>query len=225
MGKDKIARFKENQTFNCLHQPNFDEVFRKDWRYKGLWNTAVFAQQAPIGLELGCGKGEYTLALARLYPNRNYIGIDIKGARLWRGAKTATTEQLHNVAFIRTRIDFIESIFAPNEVDEIWITFPDPQIHKERKRLTHPLFLDRYAQFLRPGGTIHLKTDSQELHNYTLELAQTLHYPILHASSDILGTRLDELIPVLKVHTFYEKQYLTINKPITYLSFQLSPLN
>jgi len=221
MGKDKLIRFKENQTFDRLFQPRFEDIFRKDHHLKGSWNRTVFTQQAPICLELGCGKGEYTLALARKYPQRHFIGIDIKGARLWRGAKTATQEALPNVAFIRARIECIDSFFAPNEVDEIWITFPDPQIHKARKRLTHPLFLERYATFLRPGGLIHLKTDSRELHDYTCEVAQTFHYPILHACTDIYGTGLDQQIDILGVQTFYEKQYLTVGKAITYMAFQL----
>ena len=217
MGKNKWARFRENAGFSCLFQPDFEDVFGKDWHLKGQWNHAVFKQQAPICLELGCGKGEYTLALARTYPDRHFIGIDIKGARLWRGAKTATEEALPNVAFIRTRIECIASLFGPNEVDEIWITFPDPQINKERKRLTHPMFLARYRTFLRPGATLHLKTDSHELFDYTCTQLQALNYPILQACSDIYGSRLNESIDILSVQTFYEKQYLAQGKPITYL--------
>jgi len=219
MGKNKHARFLENQTFDCLYQPSFQEVFRQDYPLKGCWNKDVFKRQAPICLELGCGKGEYTLALARKYPDRHFIGIDIKGARLWRGAKTATQESIANVAFIRTRIEFIESFFAANEVDEIWITFPDPQIERERKRLTHPMFLERYLKFLRPGATIRLKTDSRLLHDYTLNIATTLGYPIHQADPDIYGSGLAQQVDLLEVQTFYEKQFLAQGKPITYLAF------
>ena len=221
MGKDKYRRFQENLTFGCLHQPPFEAVFRKDYHLKGAWNSVVFGREVPICVELGCGKGEYTLALAHKYPERHFIGVDIKGARLWRGAKTATEEALSNVAFVRTRIEFIESFFAPNEVDEIWITFPDPQPNKERKRLTHPMFIERYQRFLRSGATIHLKTDSRELHDFTCEVAHTLHYPVLHACPDIYALGLNQEIEILSVRTFYEQQFLAMGKPITYLAFSL----
>ena len=222
MGKNKFARFQENITFDCLYQPDFNDVFQKDWFLKGHWNQSVFKREAPITLELGCGKGEYTLALARKYPDRHFIGIDIKGARLWRGAKTAIEEELKNVAFIRTRIEFIQSFFAADEVDEIWITFPDPQIAKERKRLTHTMFLERYRTFLRPDSTIHLKTDSRELYDFTCEQALALNYPIVQACPDIYGTGLDSVIDILGFRTFYEKQFLAQGKPITYLAFKLT---
>ena len=242
MGKDKVKRFQENKQFGCLHQPTFEAIFRKDYHLKGAWNSVVFGREAPICLELGCGKGEYTLALARKYPERHFIGIDIKGARLWRGAKTATEEALPNVSFLRTRIEFIESFFTSNEVDEIWITFPDPQLNRERKRLTHPMFLERYRTFLRPGATIHLKTDSRELHDYTCKVAHALHYPIQHACTDVyaIGMQQDaqglqqdtqglqqdtqglqQEIDILSVRTFYEQQFLSMGKPITYLAFSL----
>ena len=221
MGKNKFVRFQENATFKCLFQPDFKEVLSNDWPLKGQWNREVFGKEAPICLELGCGKGEYTLALARKYPHRHFIGIDIKGARLWRGAKTATQEALPNVAFLRTHIECIKSFFAADEVDEIWITFPDPQINKARKRLTHTLFLERYRTFLRTGATIHLKTDSRELYDYTYAQARALHHPILHACTDIYGSGLDKEMDILGVTTFYEKQFLAQGKPITYLAFRL----
>ncbi|MCL1974166.1 MAG: tRNA (guanosine(46)-N7)-methyltransferase TrmB [Bacteroidetes bacterium] len=221
MGKNKWLRFEENAGFSSLFQPEFEEVFSKDWRLKGQWNQSVFKREAPICLELGCGKGEYTLALARKYPDRHFIGIDIKGARLWRGAKTAMEEALPNVAFIRTRIEFIESLFAPHEIDEIWITFPDPQLRKERKRLTHAIFLARYRSFLRPGATIHLKTDSQELYDFTFQQVKALNYNILYAYPDMYGANLHNLVDMLGVQTFYEKHYLAQGKPITYLAFTI----
>ena len=179
MGKDKIRRFEENATFRCVVQPEFEEIFRKDYRLKGRWREDFFGNPNPIVLELGCGRGEYTVSLAERFSDRNFIGVDIKGARLWRGAKTATENAMPNVAFLRTRIEFIDSFFAPGEVDEIWITFPDPQLRKNRvkKRLTAPLFLERYARFLKPGGAIHLKTDSQHLHAYTKAVAEANAIP------------------------------------------------
>ena len=169
MGKDKLRRFRENLTFECFVQPEFDEVFHRDHPLKGNWNRDFFRNDNPIVLELGCGKGEYTVALAQRDPQRNYIGIDIKGARMWRGAKTATDRRMHNVGFLRTRIEFIDALFAENEVSEIWITFPDPQLKTRRakKRLTSPLYLACYARLLRPDGWINLKTDSKHLYAYT----------------------------------------------------------
>ena len=154
MGKDKLRKFRENLTFSCFVQPEFDEVFRCDHPLKGHWRTDFFHNDRPIILELGCGKGEYTVALAERDPQRNYIGIDIKGARMWRGAKTATERGMANVGFLRTRIEFINSLFAEGEIDELWITFPDPQLKTRRakKRLTSPLFLEYYARLLRPDG-------------------------------------------------------------------------
>ena len=161
MGKDKLRRFRENLTFPCFVQPAFEEVFRNDHPLKGHWNAEFFHNDRPIVLELGCGKGEYTVALAERDPDRNYIGIDIKGARMWRGAKTATERGMKNVGFLRTRIEFINGLFAEGEVAELWITFPDPQLKTRRakKRLTSPLFLEYYARMLRPNGAINLKTD------------------------------------------------------------------
>ena len=168
MGKDKLKKFAENKTFRCLVQPEFDEIFGKDHPLKGRWHADFFRNDRPIVLELGCGKGEYTVALAADDPARNYIGVDIKGARMWRGAKTATEQGMDNVGFLRTRIEFITSFFAPGEVSELWITFPDPQLKTRRakKRLTAPPFLACYAQLLAPGGWINLKTDSQHLYRY-----------------------------------------------------------
>ncbi|MDR1681191.1 MAG: tRNA (guanosine(46)-N7)-methyltransferase TrmB [Prevotellaceae bacterium] len=219
MGKNKHLRFAENTTFALLHQPSFDDIFHCDYRLKGQWHPSFFGNTNPLTLELGCGRGEYTVELARRYPSRNFIGIDIKGARLWRGAKTATEEALPNVAFIRTRIDFITSFFAAGEVDELWITFPDPQLKNPRKRLTSPLFLTRYAAFLKPGGRIHLKTDSQLLHEYTKALTRQHGLPLYAADNDIYGaTRADE---ILSIKTHYEMQFLRQQLRITYLCFGL----
>ncbi len=217
MGKDKLRRFAENETFGLLYQPEFEEVFNKDYRMKGLWHKNVFKNDNPIVLELGCGRGEYTVDMAREFPEKNFIGIDIKGARLWRGAKSAVEEQMHNVAFVRTRIEFIESLFGPGEISEIWITFADPQIKRDNKRLTNSRFIERYNSFLIDGGIIHLKTDSRFLHEYTVAMATYNGYKILEEIKDIYGSgRADRL---LSIKTHYEKQYLAQGIPITYLSF------
>ena len=174
MGKDKLRRFRENLTFDCFVQPEFDEVFHCDHPLKGRWRSDFFRNDNPIVLELGCGKGEYTVALAEHDPSRNYIGIDIKGARMWRGAKSVTERKIANAGFLRTRVEFINGLFAENEVDEIWITFPDPQLKSRRakKRLTSPLFLEYYARLLKPAGWINLKTDSKHLFAYTNEVVR-----------------------------------------------------
>lgn len=222
-GKDKLRKFRENETFECLIQPTTEEVFRKDYKTKGKWNSDYFKNDAPIVLELGCGKGEYTVALSQKSPDKNFIGVDIKGARLWKGAKFATENNLPNVMFLRTRIEFIESIFAENEVSEIWVTFADPQIKNARKRLTSPLFLDRYKRFLKKGGILHLKTDSQLLHEYTLEVLPENGFTILEHNNDIYGSGYAD--EVLSIKTFYESQYLAKGMPITYLKARLEADN
>ncbi len=221
MGKDKLRRFAENLTFACFVQPDFEEIFRRDHPLKGHWRRDFFRNDRPIVLELGCGKGEYTVALAERDPDRNYIGIDIKGARMWRGAKTATEREMGNVGFVRTRIEFIESFFAPNEVDEIWITFPDPQLRTKRakKRLTAPSFLASYARLLKPDGTIHLKTDSKHLYNYTQAVIGRFGLPCEAANPDIYGSGADD--DVLSVKTAYERRFLECGLPITYTRFRL----
>lgn len=221
MGKDKLRRFAENLTFECLVQPRFDEVFGRDHALKGRWHSDFFHNDRPIVLELGCGKGEYTVALAERTPERNFIGIDIKGARMWRGAKTATERGMGNVGFLRTRIELIGSFFAPGEVAEIWITFPDPQLRtkRARKRLTAPGFLAAYARMLAPGGTIHLKTDSKHLYAYTQAVIARFGLPCAEATDDLYGSgRADD---VLSVRTAYEQRFLEMGLPITYTRFGL----
>lgn len=221
MGKDKLRRFRENLTFDCFVQPQFDEVFRCDHPLKGRWRTEFFRNDRPIVLELGCGKGEYTVALAQRDPDRNYIGIDIKGARMWRGAKTATEQGMHNVGFLRTRIEFINALFAEGEVDELWITFPDPQLKTRRakKRLTSPLFLECYARILTPEGRINLKTDSKHLYAYTNEVIRHFGLPCEVAEPDIYGSGFAD--EVLSVKTAYESMFLAKGLPITYTRFSL----
>jgi len=220
--KNKLKRFKENETFTNVFQPSREEVLNKTLGKKGQW-AQFFGNNNPIVLELGCGKGEYTVGLAKRYPNKNFIGIDIKGARFWRGAKTALEETLPNVAFIRTQIELVAHLFFSHEVAEIWITFPDPQIKYKRTkhRLTNPVFLDRYKQILSPTGCVHLKTDSEYMHGYTLGLLQGMGLPIAYANHDVYK---NEGSPeeVLGIQTFYENQYLAVGKPITYLRFSFS---
>ncbi|MBR5075704.1 MAG: tRNA (guanosine(46)-N7)-methyltransferase TrmB [Bacteroidales bacterium] len=177
-------------------------------------------QEKGLVLELGCGKGEYTIALAERDPERNYVGVDIKGARLWKGAKYATEHQLPNVAFLRTRVEFITAFFAPGEVSEVWLTFSDPQYRSENSRLCSPLFLERYRSFLKPGGIVHLKTDSRFLHEYALAVCRVNGLKILSETTDLYGELPDGLQPVVReVQTFYEQLFLEQGYPITYLSF------
>ena len=220
--KNKLKRFKENETFTNVFQPSREEVLNKTLGKEGQW-AQFFGNNNPIVLELGCGKGEYTVGLAKRYPNKNFIGIDIKGARFWRGAKTALEETLPNVALIRTQLELVEHLFFTHEVAEIWITFPDPQIKYKRTkhRLTNPVFLDKYKQILIPSGCVHLKTDSEYMHGYTLGLLQGMGLPIAYANHDVYK---NEGSPeeVLGIQTFYENQYLAVGKPITYLRFSFS---
>ena len=202
-------------------QPEFDDIFHKDHPLKGHWREEFFHNDNPIILELGCGKGEYTIALAERNPEANYIGIDIKGARMWRGAKTATENNMSNVAFIRTRIEFINSFFAEGEVSEIWITFPDPQLKTRRaqKRLTSPIFLEYYAKFLRQDGWINLKTDSQHLYGYTNAVVEHFGLECEASNNDIYGTGFAD--EKLSVKTAYEQMFLQRGLPITYTRFSL----
>ena len=220
-GKDKIRKFRENLTFECLIQPTTEEVLGKDHPIKGHWHEKVFKNQNPIVLELGCGKGEYTIALSQRYPDKNFIGVDIKGARLWKGAKYATENALPNVAFLRTRIEFITSLFAENEVSEIWVTFADPQPNKPKKRLTSHQFLANYKTFLKPDGIIHLKTDSILLHESTLEVIREGGHKLLEANNDIYAPESHVAEEITSIKTFYESQFLAKGMPITYLKFVL----
>ena len=224
MGHDKLRKFAENETFSCLLQPSAEEVLAdgfenlRDHPVKGHW-----FEGAPLILELGCGKGEYTLELARRNPGSNYVGVDIKGARLWRGAKTATEEGLSNVRFLRTRIEFITAYFAPGEVSEIWLTFSDPQPKSENNRLTSPGFLERYRSILKPGGVVRLKTDSRFLHEYTRAVVGANGLKVLACSEDLYGDLPSASVEpeVREVQTFYESMFLEQGVPITYLAFTI----
>ena len=218
--KNKLKRFKENETFKNVIQPTREEVVT-DFSHKGKWHS-FFGNNNPIVVELGCGKGEYTIALAQKNPDKNYIGIDIKGARFWRGAKTAIEENLPNVAFVRTQIELVDFIFAENEVSEIWITFPDPQIKFQRTkhRMTNSSFMKKYHHILNEEGIMNLKTDSEFMHGYTLGLLHGEGHEVLYANHTVYK---NEGAPkeVTDTQTFYEKQYLEVDKPITYIKFRL----
>lgn len=213
MGKDKLRRFAEIATF-----PNVVEL-EAGKPFKGIWSAKQFKNQQPLILELACGKGEYTVNLARLFPDTNFIGIDYKGNRIWRGAKTALEENISNVAFLRIQIENILDYFGEGEVDEIWITFPDPQpqTSREKKRLTSPRFLEKYKQLLKPGGIIHLKTDNDGLHAYTVEKIEELGLKLFARTEDLYHS--DLVDEVLSIKTYYEKKYLAHEKNINYLKF------
>ena len=221
MGKGKLGKFEEMKTFSNVFQPSFDEVFKKDFKLKGKWADKHFKNDHPIVLELGCGKGEYTVGLAGLFPGKNFIGVDIKGARIWKGAKHAYLEKIPNVAFIRTRIEFINSFFGKDEVEEIWLTFPDPQLKQRRikKRLTAARFLNSYREFLKDRGILHLKTDNGVLYQYTLELVRQNELPLLHATDDLYGCGQEDAVYGIK--TFYEEQFIECGLNIHYLKFEL----
>ena len=220
--KNKLKRFKENDTFKNVFQPSRQELVEGNYDLKGNWRQQFFNNDHPLVLELGCGKGEYSVELAKKYPEKNFIGIDIKGARFWRGAKTAIEDNIPNVAFIRTQIELLEYVFAQNEVDEIWITFPDPQIKYKRTkhRMTNTEFLKRYQTVLKPDGIVNLKTDSEFMHGYTLGLLHGQGHEVLYANHDVYK---QEGSPeeVTSIQTFYESQYLEQNKPITYIRFKI----
>ncbi len=218
--KNKLKRFKENETFPNVIQPTREEVQNNSLDLKGNWKQNFFKNNHPIVLELGCGKGEYSVNLAKMFPDKNFLGIDIKGARFWRGAKTALEENIPNVGFLRTQIELVDLIFAENEIDEIWITFPDPQIKytRTKHRMTNPDFLKKYKKILKPDGVVHLKTDSEYMHGYTLGLLQGLGLNIEYAHHDVYGTT-NAPKEVTDIQTYYESQYLAVNKKITYLRF------
>ena len=221
MGKNKLSRFRELENLERVFQPPFEEVFRKDYHLKGKWCTEVFGNDYALVLELGCGKGEYTIGLAEADPLRNYMGVDIKGARIWKGARTASDQEIPNVAFLRTRIEFIESFFGHGEVQEIWITFPDPQEKKRRqkKRLTGALFLNRYRKFLVDQGTVHLKTDNLPLYQYTLELARFNQLQIDRFTEDLYRESWNDATSAIQ--TYYESRFLAEGSKINYLQFRL----
>lgn len=222
MGKNKLERFAEMKKFENVLQPSFEEIYNKDHNLKGKWNEDYFKNTNPIVLELGCGKGEYTVGLAEKCKTNNFIGVDIKGARMWRGASHSIQKDLTNVAFLRTRIELINSFFDKNEISEIWITFPDPQLKKRRnkKRLTAARFLNSYKQFLKPEGFVHLKTDNNILYEYTIRLINHNNLKLLVSTTDLYGSSIKD--DVLDIKTYYEQQFIQEGLTIKYLKFQLS---
>jgi tRNA (guanine-N7-)-methyltransferase len=220
VGKNKLARWNEFGSYNNVIQPQIGDIAGKDHTIKGRWNSEIFKNNNPIVLELGCGKGEYTVSLAEKFPDTNFIGIDIKGARMWRGAKTANEQNLPNVAFLRTRIEFINSFFSSDEVNEIWITFPDPHPggRNSNKRLTSPWFLNSYRLFLKDKGLIHLKTDNIELHEFTMRTITYNNLETIFTTKDLYSEHRDN---ILSIKTHYEKIFLSAGMKITYLSFRL----
>ncbi|MEN0048125.1 MAG: tRNA (guanosine(46)-N7)-methyltransferase TrmB [Bacteroidota bacterium] len=223
--RNKLQKFAEVYAFPHVYEnfnpkdPKLLGENGKETDLKGQWSKAHFKNENPITLELACGKGDYTLGLARLYADRNFIGVDIKGARIWRGAKTALEENLSNVAFLRTRIEQLHYFFEPAEIAEIWVTFPDPFLDKESRRLTAPRFLKMYKPLLKKNGILHLKTDSPELYDYTLEvLAKVDTFELLYEESDIYSKPL--YLPELEIKTFYEKGHLEVGKTIKYIQMK-----
>ncbi|MGF7081171.1 tRNA (guanosine(46)-N7)-methyltransferase TrmB [Mucilaginibacter sp. UYCu711] len=213
MGKDKLRHFAEIETFDNVLQLDAGKP------YKGQWSNNFFKNDNPVVLELACGKGEYTVNLAVMFPDKNFIGIDYKGNRIWRGAKTAIEDGVNNVAFIRMQIETLTEFFAPGEVDEIWITFPDPQpqLSREKKRLTSPRFLNMYIEVLKPGGCVNLKTDNDGFYEYTAEKIKELNLKEHVNTADLYKSEYAD--EVLSIKTYYEKKYLKDNKNINYLKF------
>ena len=220
MGKNKLAKFADMEEFPHVFQVS-SHVVREgaSFEMKGKWNEMFFKNDHPIVLELGCGKGEYTVGLAQLYPDKNFIGIDIKGARLWTGAKDSYEKEMTNVAFLRTDIEMIHHFFGENEVSEIWLTFPDPQMKKVTKRLTATNFMKLYQQFLKTDGLVHLKTDSNFMFTYTCEMIKANHYPVVFSNDNLYASDLND--PILGIKTYYEQQWLERGITIKYIQFIL----
>lgn len=216
MSKNKLAKFADLNHFGHVIQVPYKELMSKPFGLKGNWNE-FFKNDHPIVLELGCGKGEYTVGLAKLFPEKNFIGVDIKGSRMWTGAKAVHQEELPNSAFVRTNIELLPYFFDRNEVSEIWITFPDPQMKKTRKRLTSTRFLEAYCEILRPEGVIHLKTDSDFLYQYTVATIRENHFRVLVNTDDLYASSLAD--EILNIKTYYEQQWLARGKKIKYLKY------
>ena len=217
MGKNKLAKFDDMAGFPHVFQYPFAALQEKGFDMKGHWNERFFHNDHPIVLELGCGKGEYTVGLGKLFPEKNFIGVDIKGARMWTGAKESLESGMTNVAFLRTSIELIAHFFAPGEVAEIWITFPDPQMKKVNKRLTSTRFMRMYREILSGEGIIHLKTDSPFMYTYTLAMIEANHYPILFNTDDLYHSKWVD--PILSIKTYYEQQWLERGLSIKYIRF------
>ena len=226
MSKNKLSKFADMASYPHVFEAPFQALDTEaQFELKGYWHDRFFKNNNPIVLELGCGRGEYTVGLGRLFPDKNFIGVDIKGARMWTGATESLKAGMTNVAFLRTNIEFIQRFFAPGEVAEIWLTFSDPQMKKVTKRLTSTFFMERYRGFLQDGGLIHLKTDSNFLFTYTNYMVEKNNLPVLFKTEDLynmLATETDdEVKQILGIQTYYEQQWLTRGLTIKYLKFQL----
>lgn len=219
MGKNKLRKFADMAQFKCVLQYPREALLSSGFPYAGKWNGDIFDTARPITLELGCGRGEYTVGLAGNDHSRNFIGVDIKGARMWTGAKAVEERGMDNAAFLRCEIENIASFFAPGEVDEIWITFPDPQMKKTRKRLTSTRFLNLYRKILRPGGVINLKTDSPFLYEYTRRLSALNDFDVIQDTTDLYASDIEGCSR--EIQTYYEQQWLSRGKSIKLLSFRL----
>lgn len=225
MSKNKLFRFAEMKKMEHVFEPSMEEIKNGAVDYKGNWNKSVFKNENPITLELGCGKGEYAVGLAKKYPKKNFIGVDIKGARMWVGANQCIDEGLNNVAFLRTKIDFIDKLFNENEVDEIWLTFSDPQPNKPNKRLTSKIFIDRYRKILKPGGIIHLKTDSDVLFESTENEIKEHGYKCTYFTWDLyndIQKMPDNIKDILHIKTHYEELFTQRGHQIKYCQFQIN---
>lgn len=219
MGKNKLKKFAELEGMDCVFQYPREKILSEGFPYRGAWHRDVFTNLNPIVVELGCGKGEYTVALAKAFPAKNFVGIDIKGARIWSGAKTIESEKIPNARFLRTEIENIEEFFGSGEITEIWITFPDPQMQKSRKRLTSTGFLKKYRNVMNETGKIHLKTDSPFLFEYTRRLIELNGLPVDEITADLYGE--GKADPVKSIRTFYEDQWLSRGKSIKLISFRI----
>ena len=223
MSKGKLAKFADMERYENVFQYPYSVVEQVPFEMKGRWNECYFRNDHPIVLELGCGKGEYTVELAKLYPEVNFIGVDIKGARMWTGATQALQEGLKNVAFLRTNIEVIDRFFTPGEVTEIWLTFSDPQMKNPRKRLTSTWFMQRYRHFLADGGIVHLKTDSNFLFTYTTYMVEKTGLPLLFRTEDLYHTEGidEETRRILAIRTYYESMWIDRGLNIRYMKFRL----
>jgi tRNA (guanine-N7-)-methyltransferase len=217
VGKNKLQKFEDMSGFPHVFQYPFSVLQQEGFALKGHWNESFFRNSQPIVLELGCGKGEYTVGLGRLFPEKNFVGIDIKGARIWSGAKQALADRMPNVAFLRTHIELINHFFAPGEISEIWITFPDPQMKKGNKRMTSARFMKLYREILDGQGVIHLKTDSRFMFDYTVAMINANHFPVLFQTDDLYHSSLTD--EILSIRTFYEQQWLERGLNIKYIRF------
>ncbi|MCG8574571.1 MAG: tRNA (guanosine(46)-N7)-methyltransferase TrmB [Flavobacteriales bacterium] len=225
MGKKKLIRFQDMKTMDCVFEPDMKTCLEDSFPLKGKWRSDYFKNDKPLIIELGCGKGEYTVQLAKQYPNKNYVGLDIKGSRIWYGADEVRREGMNNVGFVRTKVDFVEKFFAPGEVDEIWLTFSDPQPKKPRKRLSSELFVDRYRKILKSDGIVHLKTDNSMLFDYTLEQIEEHNYQLMESTWDLYGEEMEKLDKetqdILGIKTHYEVMFEEKGFDIKYCKFSI----